>query len=117
MSVDIYAAKIVGKYVEPVMSFAHSEVGSYDEHGNWISNKDYIPGVAMNMSGGNWLEMMREIGFTGMNVEKIPLKDIRIAAVTRLEEPCDPYFVQRLIELANICSLGITRGATMIVVA
>jgi hypothetical protein len=116
MSVDIYAGKFIGKHVEPVVSLKHSDTGSYDEHGNWEYNADYIPGACMTMSGGNWLELMRQIGFTGMDVSKIPLKDIRIAAVTALEERQDPYFVQRLIELANICSLGITRGATQIVV-
>jgi len=113
MSLDIYAGirDEHGVY-GPVMSMMHSEMGNYGENGLWKTNPEYVPGVSMNMSEYNWHDMCVSVLLIDPDkIHTYSLAKLRISCLDALELPIDTYHVQRLIELANICSLGITRRA------
>lgn len=118
MSVDIYAA-LVGEdgVTGPVMPHKHAELGGYDENGNWIANDTFVPGVAMTMCGSNWRELCVSVLMLSMEqVENMPLNELRMECTKALKECTDDYFIERLIQLSNICQLGITRGAKRLAV-
>lgn len=119
MGVDIYAAKQDedGTW-GPVLDFKHASPGSYVESGDWVANEHYIPGAAMSMSSGNWIELVEKvIGMPESQFLALPLEKARMEVMTALERQQDAYSAERLLQLANVISIGISRGAKRLAVA
>lgn len=123
MSLDIYARVAdADNVIGPAMDFKHADMmvlrdeakKNMDFEGDpFVLNPDYIPGVAISMSGGNFFALMKGLGyhFRDENAE-VELEQLRTRCLEKLTMGNDAYVVQRLIELVNICELGLTRGAT-----
>ena len=122
MSYDIYAGlKDKDGVWGPVVSFEAAEFEKFDEkEESFKPNPKFIPGVAFNMSGGNWVEMVMTFIATPQetvaDVEMLSLGELRSRAVKALARAQDEYIINRLIQLVNTCDLGVTRGAERLIV-
>lgn len=117
MTIDIYAAvQDDDGTFRPVVPFDCSWRENM-RNGEFTPNAEFIPGAAMNMPHGNWLYLVNSVlSLDSVEIEEMALAQIRKAALHALITTQIDYYIERIIQLINICDLGISRGAQRLAV-